>query len=66
MDSCDLAGIEKIEFALQVKTEELRRSPIIKFSAEGLSVIEVLWIACNRSSLEYRIIGNTVYIDKKR
>jgi hypothetical protein len=58
--------IEKIEFELRVKPGELRRMPKIKFSAEGLSVIEVLWIACNRSSLEYRIKGNTVYIDKKR
>lgn len=58
--------IEKIEFELLVKPGELRRMPKIKFSAEGLSVIEVLWIGCNRSSLEYRIRGNTVYIDKKR
>ncbi len=58
--------IEKIEFVLLVKPGELRRNPRIKFSAEGLSVIEVLWIACNRSSLEYRIKENTVYIDKKR
>jgi len=59
-------GMKKIEFVLLVKPEELRQSPKIKFSAEGLSVIEVLWIACNRTSLEYRIKGNTVYIDKKR
>jgi hypothetical protein len=59
-------GIEKIEFELRVNPGELRQMPKIKFSAEGLSVIEVLWIACNRSSLEYRIRENTVYIDKKR
>ncbi len=58
--------MKKIEFILQVKPEELRQMPKIKFSAKGLSVIEVLWIACNRASLEYRIKGNTVYIDKKR
>jgi len=58
--------MKKIEFILLVKPEELRQMPKIKFSAEGLSVIEVLWIACNRASLEYRIKGNTVYIDKKR
>jgi len=58
--------IEKIEFELLVMPGELRRMPKIKFSAEGLSVIEVLWIACNRSSLEFRIRGNIVYIDKKK
>lgn len=58
--------MKKIEFILLVKPEELRQMPKIKFSAEGLSVIEVLWIACNRASLEYRIKGNTIYIDKKR
>jgi len=57
--------IEKIEFVLLLKPVELVRSPKIKFSAEGLSFIEVLWIACNRSSLEFRIKGNTVYIEKK-
>ena len=56
---------EKIEFVLLVKPEELRRLPKIKFSADGLTVLEVLWIACNRASLEYRITGTTVYIDKK-
>ena len=59
-------GMKRIEFVLLVKPGELRQMPKIKFSAEGLSVIEVLWIACNRASLEYRIKGNTVYIDKKR
>jgi len=58
--------MKRIEFILLVKAEELRQMPKIKFSAEGLSVIEVLWIACNRASLEYRIKGNTIYIDKKR
>ncbi len=59
-------GMKRIEFILLVKPGALRQMPKIKFSAEGLSVIEVLWIACNRASLEYRIKGNTVYIDKKR
>jgi hypothetical protein len=59
-------GIEKIEFKLRVKPGELRQMPKIKFSAEGLSVIELLWIACNRSSLEFKVRDNTVYIDKKR
>jgi hypothetical protein len=58
--------MKKIEFILLVKPDELRQIPEIKFSAEGLSAIEVLWIACNRASLEYRIKGNAVYIDKKR
>lgn len=58
--------IKKIEFVLLVKPGELVRSPNIKFSATELTVVEILWIACNRSSLEYRIKGNTIYIDKKR
>ncbi|MBL7146558.1 MAG: hypothetical protein ISS76_20130 [Phycisphaerae bacterium] len=58
--------IDKIEFVLLVKPGELVRSPNIKFSATELTVVEILWIACNRSSLEYRIKGNTIYIDKKR
>jgi hypothetical protein len=63
----DLPGeMKKIEFILQVKREELRQMPNIKVSAEGLSLIEVLWMTYNRTSLEYRIKGNTVYIDKKR
>ena len=63
----DMPGkMKKVEFILQVNAEELRQMPNIEFSAEGLSVIEVLWIACNRASLEYRIKGNTIYIDKKR
>ena len=57
--------MKKVEFILQIKAEQLRQMPKIKFSAEGLSVIEVLWIACNRASLEYRIKGNTIYIDKR-
>lgn len=57
--------IKKTEFLLLVKPEELTWSPNVKFAAEGLSVLEVLGIACNRSSLEYRIKENIVYIDKK-
>jgi hypothetical protein len=59
-------GIKKIEFVLLVESDKLTWSPDVKFSAEGLSVMEILLIACNRSSLEYRIEGNTVYIDKKK
>ena len=58
--------IEKIEFVLLLKPVELAWNSKFKFSAEGLTLLEILWIACNRSSLEYRIKGNTVYIDKKR
>jgi hypothetical protein len=58
--------MKSIEFILLVTPGKLRQMPKIKFSAEGLSVMEVLWIACNRASLEYRIKGNIVYIDKKR
>jgi len=57
--------IKKIEFVLLVESSKLTWSPSVKFSAEGLSVMEILLIACNRSSLEYRIEGNKVYIDKK-
>jgi hypothetical protein len=59
-------GIEKIEFELRINPGELRQMPKIKFSAEGLTVTEVLWIACKRSSLEFKVRDNTVYIDKKR
>jgi hypothetical protein len=66
MSKVELHGeTKKVEFVLQVKPEQLRQMPKIKFSAEGLSVLEVLWIACNRASLEYKIRGNTIYIDKK-
>lgn len=58
--------MKKIKFVLLVKARELRRMPKIKFSAEGLSVMEILWIACNRTSLEYSIKGSIVYIDKKK
>ena len=58
--------IEKIEFVLLLKPVELAWNSKFKFSAEGLTLLEILWIACNRSSLEYRIRGNTVSIDKKR
>lgn len=57
--------MKKIEFVLLVKPGELRRSPKIKFSVEGLSAIDILWVACNRASLEYRIEGTTVYIENK-
>jgi len=63
----DMAGkMKKVQFIVLLEPEELPELPRIKFSAEGLSVIEVLWIACNRASLEYRIKESTVYIDKKR
>jgi len=58
--------MKKIEFVLLVEPGELRRSPKIKFSVEGLSVIDILWVACNRASLEYRIEGTIVYIENKR
>jgi hypothetical protein len=57
--------MKKIEFVLLAENEQLKQLPKIRFSAEGLSVLEVLWIACNRASLEYKIKGNTIYIDKK-
>ena len=57
--------MKEVKFILLVKPEKLRRMPKIRFSATGLSVIEVLWIVCNRASLEYRIKGSTIYIDEK-
>ena len=56
----------EVEFVLLVKPGELRQLPEIKFSVEGLTALEILWIVCGRASLEYRINENTVYIDKKR
>jgi len=53
MSKVELPGeMKEINFHLRIKPEELGQMPNIKFSAEGLSAIEVLWIACNRSSLE--------------
>jgi hypothetical protein len=57
--------IEKIEFVLMLKPGELARCPNMKFSVKELTVLEILGIACNRSSLEYKIEGSTVFIDKK-
>ncbi|MHC4757895.1 MAG: hypothetical protein ACYTE8_04495 [Planctomycetota bacterium] len=63
----ELSGeMDKVEFVILVKNEELRQSPKITFSAEGLTIAEILWIACNRSHLDYRVKGNTVHIDKKK
>jgi len=38
----------------------------IKFSAKGLSIMEVLLVICHRAKLEYRIEGTTVYVENKK
>ena len=62
----EYAGEKKrIHLKLNVKTSEIEQAPRITFSAEGLSVMEMLMIICHRASLDYRIEGTTVYIEKK-
>ena len=65
--SIDCSGAaRKICFHLQAKPEEIAKIPDIRFSAKGLSVMEVLLIVCHRASLDYRIEDTTVYIENKR
>ncbi len=62
----EYAGQKKqIHLQLQVEPSEIEQAPRITFSAEGLSVMEMLMIICHRASLDYRIEGTTVYIEKK-
>ncbi len=61
-----LGETRKIEVVLSVEPGRLKKIPRIKFSAEGLSVMEVLLIICHRASLDYRIEGTTVYIEEKK
>ncbi|MBE0536521.1 MAG: hypothetical protein IH624_12720 [Phycisphaerae bacterium] len=53
------------KFVIGLKPEELSQCPGITFSAEGLTAMEFLWIVCHRAALQYRIAGNTVYIETK-
>lgn len=65
--SIDCAGTRKqIRFHLQAKPEGIAKAPDIRFSAKGLSVLEVLLIICHRASLDYRVEGTTIYIEDKR
>ncbi len=57
---------EPIHFQLRVRRAEIAEVPEIRFSAKGLSVMELLLIICHRASLEYRIEGTTVYLEKKK
>jgi len=40
--------------------------PHIKFSVQGLSVMEVLLVICHRAGLDYRIDGLTVYVEDQK
>ena len=63
----DCGGTEKrIRFELVATPEQLAQAPKIRFSAKGLSVMEVLLVICHRASLEYRIEGATVYIENRK
>ncbi len=54
---------KQIRFELKAEPEDIYRVPKIKFSAEGLSLKELLLIICNRASMDYRIEGTTVYLE---
>lgn len=56
---------KQIRFVLKAEPEDIYRVPKIKFSAEGLSLKELLLIICNRASMDYRIEGTTIYLEKK-
>jgi hypothetical protein len=56
----------QIHFKLQFKPGEIAQAPKIRFSAKGLSVMEVLLIICHRASLDYRIEGTTVYLESTK
>ena len=53
-----------IHYQLQAETAQIEQMPKISFSAEGLSAMEILMIICHRASMDYRIEGTTVYIEK--
>jgi hypothetical protein len=62
----EYAGHTKpIHFELRAKLKEIAQAPKIQFSAKGLSAMELLLIICHRASLDYRIDGTTVYLEKK-
>lgn len=61
-----LGETKKIEVVLSVEPSRLKKIPRIKFSAEGLSVMEVFLIICHRTSLDYRIEGTTIYLEDKK
>ena len=53
---------KQIHFQIQAGHKDISQVPKIQFSAEGLSVMELLLIICHRVSLDYRIDGTTVYL----
>jgi hypothetical protein len=56
----------QILFKLRAKPGEITQAPRIRFSADGLSVMEIVLIICHRASLDYRIEGTTVYFEMKK
>jgi len=60
------AADKKIHFQLRAKPGEINRIPDIRFSAEGLSIMELLLIICHRAKMDYKIEETTVYIESKR
>jgi hypothetical protein len=62
-----LEGTEKkIHFQLRAKPEEIAKIPDIHFSADRLSVMELLIIICHRAKLDYQIEETTVYFESKK
>ena len=57
---------KKIHFQLRARPGEINKAQDIHFSAEGLSVMELLLIICHRAKMDYQIEQTTVYIESKR
>jgi hypothetical protein len=56
---------KKIHFQLRAEPREIAEIPDIRFSAEGLSVMELLLIICHRAKMDYQIEDTTIYIESK-
>ena len=55
----------QVDFVLQASPEQLAAAPRLRFSAEGLSAMEILMIICHRASLDYHIEGTTIVLTQK-
>jgi len=56
---------KKIHFQLRAEPAEIAKVPDIRFSVDGLSVMEILLIICHRAKMDYQIEQTTVYIESK-
>jgi hypothetical protein len=57
---------EKIHFQLRAEPREIAEVPDISFSAERLSIMELLLIICHRVKMDYEIEGTTIYIESRK